>query len=249
VATSNIEVSLRTLYKLNLKSWCSLMNSYCIGYNKHLMFAKPTLAPASVAICKLALNEVNLGLDMRTIRYALGIGQDMLQRKFSSITTDSFKLKFTKDAKLGRKFTQELIRLVAKGILVPSQAKNTAKVYQLNDGTFVQKWELTKALSEDILEQPYLNTFFVHMNKKGKTKANFPPWEDRNYKFSIDHSKGDPHKIYERITVPEWTEEDLNMINSKDDWKVLNMTSNCSIEKRISTSYYRNCLGFYQKYF
>jgi len=197
------------------------MNSYCIEYNKHLMFAKPTLAPASVAICKLALNEVNLGLDMRTIRYALGIGQDMLKRKFSSITTDSFKLKFTKDAKLGRKFTQELIRLVAKGILIPSQTDNLARVYHQQDGTFVQKWELTKALSEDVLEQPYLNTFFVHMNKKGKTETNFPPWEDRNYKFSIDHSKGDPHKVYEQITEPKWTEEDLNMINSKDDWKVL----------------------------
>jgi len=187
------------------------------------MFAKPTLAPASVAICKLALNEVNLGLDMRTIRYALGIGQDMLQKKFSSIATDSFKLKFAKEAKLGKKFTQELIRLVAKGILIPSQTDDLAKVYHQNDGTFVQKWELTKALSEDVLEQPYLNTFFVHMNKKGKKEANFPPWEDRNYKFLIDHSKGDPHKIYEQITEPDWTEEDLDMIYSKNDWKVLQL--------------------------
>jgi len=199
------------------------MNSYCINYSKHLMFSKPTLAPAAVAICKLALNEVNLGLEIRTIRYALGIGQDMLNRKWASLITDAFKLQFSKDAKLGQKFTLELIRLVAKGILVPAQRDGLAKVFHLSDGTFVQKWEITKALSDEVIDGPYLNTFFGFMNKKGKEDRNFPPWEGRNYKFKIAHSTGGPHEVIEKITEPEWSEEDLSEINSKDDWKKMKL--------------------------
>jgi len=197
------------------------MNAYCIKYSKHLMFAKPTLAPASIALCKLALSEVNLGVEMRTVRYALGIGQDMTKKKFSSLVTDGHKLKFSKDAKLGQKFAQELIRLVAKGILIPAQREGLARVIHLEDGTFVQKWVLTKSFSEDVLDEPYLNTFFVFMNKKGRDERNFPPWEGRNYKFSIDHSIGKNKEKVETITVPKWTEEDLEDINAKDDWKTM----------------------------
>jgi hypothetical protein len=192
------------------------MNQYCLKYSE-IKFARPSLSAVAVSICKLALNEANLSIPMRTIRSALGIHQKLLKKKWSSLVTDNHKLNFPSEARLGIKFTSALIHLVAKGILVPCVKDDRALVFSKADGIYVQKWKISDAIGTD-REETYLNLFLKAVSSKcDKNGCYFPPWGgNRSYRFLVAHTSGPKHEKVEEITRPEWTDDDLNDIELRE---------------------------------